>query len=146
MFRGNHPATVDSKGRLKVPAAFLSRLVEDHGRRLFVTSLDGQSVSMYPMPVWEEIEGRLQTRGDLDPRKRRFLLVANYHGQEVRLDAQGRVLVPQQLRRSAGATGRLDVLGKGRYLEAWDHETLKTRLESDPLTEDDLIQLAEAGI
>ena len=66
VFRGNHPATVDAKGRLKVPAAFLAPLAEllgnseGPGKRLFVTSLDRESVSIYPMPVWEEIEERLR--------------------------------------------------------------------------------------
>ena len=146
MFRGNHPATVDSKGRLKVPAAFRSRLLQDHGRRLFVTSLDGESVCLYPMPVWEEIEGRLLGNADLASARRKLLLVANYYGHEVQLDAQGRVLLPPRLRSGANTIGKADVLGKGRHLEAWDHETLRHRIEGDPLSGEEIGLLAEAGI
>ena len=140
------PATVDAKGRLKVPAAFLSRLLEQQGKRLFVTSLDGESVLIYPMPVWEEIEARLRTRGDLDPPKRKFLLNTSFYGHETELDPQGRLLLPQHLRARANTVGKVDVLGKGRCLEAWDHETLAARIESERLTEDEMTHLAQHGI
>ena len=146
MFRGNHPATVDAKGRLKVPAAFLAPLLEQHGKQVFVTSLEGESVLVYPMVVWEEGEVRLRERGDLDPLKRKFLLATSFYGHETELDLQGRLLLPRQLRARARTLGKVDVLGKGRYLEAWDHETLVARIENDRLTEEELGRLAAQGI
>ena len=59
MLRGNAPARIDDKGRLKVPTAFRAVIQEEHGRELFVTSLTGESVRIYPMPVWLEIEQKL---------------------------------------------------------------------------------------
>ena len=56
MFRGNAPARIDDKGRLKVPNAFRSLLETKYGRELFLTSLSGEYVRIYPMPVWLEIE------------------------------------------------------------------------------------------
>ena len=145
MFRGNHPATVDAKGRLKVPAAFLESL-KQFGTQVFITSFNGQCVSIYPMPVWEEIESRMKGRGELDPGRRKFRQATNFYGQVDELDAQNRLLLPQLLRTSAHTVGKVDVLGQGRYLEAWDHETLLARIEGDPLTEDDLAVLAQEGI
>lgn len=141
MFRGNHPATVDGKGRLKVPAAFLGRLREEHGGRLFVTSPDGRSVWIYPMAHWEKVEADLREKGQWS----RFSRQVNYYGQELELDPQGRVLLPKHLRAKAGTAGKVDVIGRGRFLEAWDHETLIAQLEGDPLAEDDQEVLAEAG-
>ncbi len=146
MFRGNHPATVDPKGRLKLPRAFLAPLIARHGRKLFVTSLDGESVSIYPLPVWEEIENRLAARGDLDPAKRKFLLRVNYFGQETEIAAYGRVLIPLRLRAQAGVEGPVDVLGKGRSLEAWDHDKLLNRIENDPPSDADHALLGELGV
>ena len=59
MLRGNAPARIDDKGRLKVPNAFRSLLESKYGRELFVTSLTGEYVRIYPMPVWLEIEQKL---------------------------------------------------------------------------------------
>ena len=146
MFRGNHPATVDAKGRLKVPAAFLDAL-RQFGTQVYITSLDGgQCASIYPMPIWEAIESRMQNRGELDPVRRKFQLATSFFGQVAELDTQNRLLLPQLLRTCANTVGKVDVLGKGRYLEAWDHETLLARVEADPLTDDELALLAQEGI
>ena len=55
MFRGSAAAGIDDKGRLKVPKSFRSLLESKHGRELFLTSLSGEYVRIYPMPVWLEI-------------------------------------------------------------------------------------------
>ena len=59
MFRGNAPARIDDKGRLKVPNAFRSLLESKYGKELFLTSLTGEYVRIYPMPVWLETEEKL---------------------------------------------------------------------------------------
>ena len=48
MFRGNAPARIDDKGRLKVPNAFRALLDGKYGRELFLTSLTGEYVRIYP--------------------------------------------------------------------------------------------------
>ncbi len=58
MLRGNIPAKVDEKGRLKIPAAFLEELKE-HGDRFYVTSEDGVRARIYPMKAWGEIEEKV---------------------------------------------------------------------------------------
>ena len=145
MFRGNHPATVDAKGRLKVPAAFLESL-KQYGTRVFVTSLKGDCVAIFPMPVWEEIESRMRARGELDPIRRKFLKVTSFYGQVAELDAQNRLLLPQQTRTAANTVGKVDVLGQGRYLEAWDHEPLEAEIKAEPLSDDELAALSQEGI
>ena len=59
MLRGNHTAKIDDKGRLKIPNAFRSLLEGQHGSEVFVTSLTGEYVRLYPMPVWLALEEKL---------------------------------------------------------------------------------------
>ena len=59
MFRGNAPARIDDKGRLKVPNAFRALLEGKYGRELFLTSLTGEYVRIYPMPVWLDVEQKI---------------------------------------------------------------------------------------
>ena len=56
MLRGNALAKVDDKGRLKLPSSFRSTIEPKYGSEFFVTSLRGDSVRIYPMQVWQEIE------------------------------------------------------------------------------------------
>src|SRR5438309_11905086 len=81
VFRGNAPASVDDKGRLKVPNAFRSLLESKYGRELFLTSLTGEYVRIYPMPVWLEREEKLAQMPSTHPAKLRFLDRINYFGQ-----------------------------------------------------------------
>ncbi len=146
MLRGNAPAKIDDRGRLKVPSAFRALIQQEHGRDLFVTSLTGDSVLIYPMPVWLEVENRLGKMPSQHPARMRFLDRVNFFGQVAEIDPQGRVLIQPRLRDSAQMTGEVDVLGQQNFLEVWNHERFIAKLTRDPFTNDDLKALADFGI
>ncbi len=146
MFRGNHPARVDEKGRLKMPADFKRRVDETYGNQFYVTSRDGRRAEIYPLPEWEKIEARLAEIPSMNPAKKKFLDVTNYYGQMTEMDAQGRMLLPQLLRESAKVTAEVVVLGAQTYLEVVNHDDFKAKLETEPLTESDLAELAGFGL
>lgn len=146
MLRGNLPARIDDKGRLKVPNAFRAVIQEEHGRDVFVTSFSGESVRIYPMPVWLDVERRLAQMPSTHPSRQRFLDRVNFYGQVAEIDPQGRVLIQPRLRESALMSGEVDVLGQQHHLEVWNHERFVARLHRDPLTDDDWKALAEYGI
>jgi MraZ protein len=146
VFRGNAPATVDDKGRLKVPNLFRSLLESKYGRELFVTSLSGEYVSVYPMPVWLEVEQKLAQVPSTNPSKLRYLDRVNYFGQVAELDGQGRVLIPVRLRDSATMTGEVDVLGQVNWLDVWNHDRFLTKMQRDPYTDNDAHALSEFGV
>ncbi|BDU76615.1 division/cell wall cluster transcriptional repressor MraZ [Mesoterricola sediminis] len=150
--RGNAPATVDDKGRLKLPATFkadLEAFAVGEGRggmRHYLTSLDGKGARLYPMPVWEDIEARLAAVPGTNPAKRRFLEVTAYYGSEVEPDAQGRFVIPPILREAAQLTGEVAILGQMDHLAIWNRAGFEQRLAADPLTTEDLAALADLGI
>ena len=146
MFRGNAPARIDEKGRLKVPTAFRSLLESKYGRELFLTSLTGEYVRVYPMPVWLENEQKLSQVPSTNPAKLRYLDRVNYYGQVSELDSQGRVLIPVRLRDAATMSGDVDVLGLYNYLDVWNHDRLLTKMQREPYTDDDARALSEFGI
>ncbi len=146
MFRGNAPASIDDKGRLKVPNAFRSLIESNYGRELFVTSDSGEYVRIYPMPVWLQIEQKLGAMASTHPSKLRFLDRINYFGQSAELDAQGRVLIPLRLRETATMAGDVDVLGKISCLDVWNHDRFLTKMQRDPYTDDDARALSEFGV
>ena len=146
MFRGHEQARIDDKGRLKVPNVFRSLLESKYGRELFLTSLSGESVLLYPMPVWIDKEEKLSQMPSAHPSRQRFLDRVNFFGQVAELDTQGRVLVPVRLRETATMSGDVDVLGQYNYLEVWNHDRFLTKLQRDPYTDEDARALAEYGI
>ena len=146
MFRGSAPAKIDAKGRLKVPAGFSRDLEERWGNELFVTSIQGDSALLYPMPVWEEIEQRLMAMPSTNSTRRRFLERVSYYGQPATLDAQGRLVLPPILRDSAGMDGDVVVSGRIDHLVVWNRERFEERMSDEPFTEEDFGVLSEFGI
>lgn len=146
MFRGSAPAKIDEKGRLKIPAELCRLLEERYGNEVFITSVTGESATLYPLPVWEEIEARLAKVPSSDRAKQRYLERVNYFGQQLRLDPQGRVVIPQILRERAEITGEVVVSGRLDSLEIWNRERFDHRLREEPFSDDDFRSLAEHGI
>ena len=147
MLRGNHPARIDEKGRLKVPNGFRSLVETQYGVELFVTSVTGDYVRVYPMPVWLEIERRLADVPSSNPSKLRFLERVNFFGQAAVMDKQGRVLIPQLLRESASMAGEVSVLGQQNHLAVWNQKRLTDRLfKKEPFTDEDGRVLSGFGI
>lgn len=146
MFRGNHPARVDEKGRLKLPTAFKAQVDQQYGPQFFITSKDGKRAEIYPMKEWEKVEEKLAAIPSMDPAKKKFLDVTNYYGQVVEFDGQGRLLLPQVLREKANLVGDTAVLGFQTYLVVVNEDAMKAELEANALNEVDAAALAALGV
>lgn len=146
MLRGNYAAKIDDKGRLKIPNAFRALVEEQHGVDLFVTSLTGESVRVYPMAVWLALEERLSKVPSTLPARLKYLDRVNYYGQTAQIDSQGRVVIHPRLRESAAMSGDVDVFGQYDYLEIWNHDRFAAKLLREPFSDDDAKSLSEFGI
>lgn len=145
MLRGSHLATVDEKGRMKVPADFLAEL-RRLGTKFYVTSENGDRARIYPMKVWEEIERKLAKLSSHNQAKQKFLARTNYFGQVVDLDGQGRILIPPVLRESAQMKGEVTVSAQLTYLEVWNHARFLENMKNNPITGEDEKVLDNLGI
>ncbi len=146
MFRGSAATKIDDKGRLKLPTGFRRQLLEAFGPDVFITSVRGTSVFIYPVSVWEEIEQKLALLPKTDQVKQRFLERTSYYGQEGHLDKQGRVVLPQILRESADMNGEVVVSARLDHLEVWNHDRLRERFADQPFDDDDFSYLSDRGI
>ena len=146
MFRGNAPTRVDEKGRLKVPAEFKRVIDEKYGQKFYITSLDGTIAQLYPFEEWERIEQKLAGLSTFNPTKKKFLDRVNYWGQQVEMDGQGRLLMPQMLREAAQIKGEVAVCGFLSYLTVRNLEAYRKEIEEQPFTPDDEKTLDDLGI
>lgn len=137
MFRGNHPAKVDEKGRLKVPSAFKQLLDAQHVTQFYVTSADGKSAEIWPLPEWEKREAQLAEYSTLDDAVQKYLNLTSYYGQQVEMDSQARVVLPQILRNSARLDAEVAVMGKINYLEVHNLAQFEEALPSNAMTAED---------
>ena len=140
--RGSAETTVDEKGRFKVPVGFREPIESTFGSEFFVTSIDGDDVLIYPMPVWNEIEEKMAALPSVNRAKTKFLERVNTFGQVCRMDAQGRLLIPSLLRDTSGISGDALVLGQTNFLKLVDRAKHMKGLKTSKLTDEDYDELS----
>lgn len=136
MFRGNHPAKIDEKGRLKMPAAFKQLMDAQSVTQFFVTSTNGKRAEIWPLPEWEKVEERLANSSSLDDAVEEYLNLVNYYGQQVEMDNQGRLLLPQILRTTASLDAEVTVMGMRTFLAVHNREVFEKELPPGGMSDD----------
>lgn len=118
MFLGEYEHTIDSKGRLAVPAKFRGQL----DRGAVISKGMGICLSVYTMQRWEEKSAELvagKTSDELRDFERRIYPSAS----EIELDGQGRLVIPAKLRAYAKLENEVTVAGVRDHFEIWDRAT-----------------------
>ena len=120
---GEYQHTLDSKGRLFIPA----RLRDELGNVFYVTLSMDKCLSVYSAESWQEFSDKVNAMPYVKQRKMRPLFA---YAAKCELDAQGRVLVPQNLRDFAGLVKNVTVVGANNHAEFWDSDNwAATKLE-----------------
>jgi MraZ protein len=141
MFRGANKVTLDSKGRLAMPARYRERIVErSNGRLIATVDRSDRCLLIYTLPEWEEIELKLRRLPTLNRATRRLQRLMIGHAADLELDANGRVLIPPSLREYASLTRSAMLIGQGNRFELWDealwNENREAWLKVDEATEE----------
>lgn len=140
-FRGGFPATIDAKGRIKLPARLREQLEADFGRELFVCSFFPHELRIYPLRVWEVIEERLLSKPAMKPAVLKLIERVNY-GQSIELDDHGRFIVPALLREMVEVEGEVVVSGRINHLAINRRSRAASILKEESLSDEELEELA----
>ncbi|MBI2779527.1 MAG: division/cell wall cluster transcriptional repressor MraZ [Gammaproteobacteria bacterium] len=123
MFRGVTSLSLDTKGRMAMPAKYRDRLQDLCGGQLVITvDRDDRCLLVYPLPEWEEIERKLAKLPSLNKQARRLQRLLIGHATECELDGAGRILLPPKLREYAGLDKQVMLLGQVNKFELWDEQ------------------------
>jgi MraZ protein len=138
-FRGSFVLKVDDRGRIKVPAQYLSALTEQYGNELYITSLNGDRVYIYPLHVWEKIEQSIEKIKIRSPEIDEYLSRTSYWGNETEVDNRGRVLIPPELRKESQLNGgNLRIIGKIDHMLLWNEELFREKSLSGEFSDEKL--------
>jgi MraZ protein len=140
-FRGGFPATIDAKGRVKLPARLREQLEESFGREVYVCSFFPHELRVYPLEVWELVEERLLSKPAMKPAVLKLIERVNY-GQLLELDDHGRLMIPALLREMVEVQGEVVVSGRINHLAITMRTRAATILQEDSLSHEELEELA----
>jgi MraZ protein len=143
MFRGISSATLDSKGRMALPARFREPVIVTAAGKLVVTiDMRERCLLMYPLPEWETVQEKLEGLSNIRPDARLLQRLLIGHATDLELDGSGRMLLPTMLREYASLTKGLVLVGQGNKIEIWADAAWKSRMQ-DWLSDDTADLLAD---
>lgn len=122
MFRGVNAINLDDKGRMAMPTKYRAELHECCEGQLVVTIGFDKCLLVFPLPAFEQFEHKLMRLPMLDSRVKQVKRLVIGHAAECEMDAQGRLLLPDLLRRFAGLEKRVALVGQGSVFEIWNEE------------------------
>ncbi|MDQ3694168.1 MAG: division/cell wall cluster transcriptional repressor MraZ [Chloroflexota bacterium] len=118
MFLGRYTHALDAKGRLAIPARFREAVAEG----LVLTRGIDRCLSLYPLAAWRPLAEKVSALPITDPDARNFRRMVFAEAADLALDAQGRILIPPELRRYAGLERETLVVGVDTAIEIWSPE------------------------
>lgn len=118
MFMGEYSHSIDTKGRLIIPAKFRELLGEEF---VLTKGLDG-CLSIYPMEEWKAFEEKLKALPLTNKNARTFSRFFVAGATTCELDKQGRILVPVTLREFAGLEKDVVLTGNITRIEIWSKQ------------------------
>lgn len=128
MFRGVTNLTIDSKGRLAMPARYREALLGRAESKLVITTDSPSCLLIYASVDWEPIEAKLMNLSAFDTRIRDLQRLLVGYASDVEMDGTGRILVPAPLRKFAGLDKDVALVGQGRRFELWDEAKWTERM------------------
>jgi division/cell wall cluster transcriptional repressor MraZ len=150
MFRGLQSGRIDEKYRMKIPAFVQKKLTDTYGSGdVFITSLDGKEIKVYPITEWERVERTLADKsgdGNDGLMKNKFSFLANHYGAEQSLDNQGRILIPVPLREGSGVGCEIRMVWQGNHILALNEENYDQKMAQHALTSEEMSFAANVGL
>jgi MraZ protein len=116
---GTHSYSLDPKGRVSLPTKFRAAFVDG----AWITTGQDGCLYVFPRAEWERRAEEVSASPLSDSAGRAFARMFFGSSEEVRLDSQGRVTIPQRLRDQAGIRKEVVVLGVRARMEIWDRRT-----------------------
>jgi MraZ protein len=115
MFLGQYTHTMDTKGRLTIPARFRGLLAPG----AYITQGFEQNLMVLTAAAFERISTRVNSMSLTDPTARQLKRLIFATADWVEVDSSGRILIPQFLREVSGVNGEAIIVGAGDYFEIW---------------------------
>ena len=137
MFGGAHELSMDSKGRLAIPAKFRDILLHRYTPAIVVTLDSRKKLLMYPEPVWEEkAEQILKLKVAGNEALQRYQNLLLHNAEILEWDSAGRVLIPANLRKRVDFEKEVTLVGRANRMELWGREhweeEMNQALDIDP--------------
>lgn len=134
LFRGQFTYSVDSKGRVSIPAKLRKQVSADANDTFVMTIGTVNCIDVYPLDQWQQIEAKLLELNAYQPKDGKFIRMILQNASDDTLDSQSRILIPQNLLKYAKIEKEVLILGALKKIELWNPEVFAEYLKQTPDT------------
>ncbi len=139
-FKGSYEYSVDSKGRINIPARLRKNLSPEANDTFVVTRGCEKCLFVYPLDEWNKLEQSIRQLSSTNPKHRFFMRTLLERATETQLDGQSRITIPKDLLQFAGIDNDVLILGVLDRIEVWNPGTYKEYETSQPESYEDVAQ------
>ena len=120
LFKGEETYSMDSKGRVNVPAKMRKCITPEADGTFVLTRGFEKCIFAYPLDEWRIYEDNLVSKNQFDEKTRYFLRKFLSWTEEVKIDGQNRITLPKKLSDFAGIDGKVKIVGQLDHIEFWN--------------------------
>ena len=124
-FKGEYQYSLDSKGRINIPAKFRQSLSKKNQNTFVATRGQDPCVWIYPLTEWKKIEDELRNLSSVSGVHRTFIMQIAMSATPSTCDKQGRIMLSPSLVSYAQLNKEALIIGMINKIEIWNPETLK---------------------
>ena len=121
-FKGQATYSVDSKGRVAIPAKMRKALNPEANSTFTVTRGFEECIFLYPLDTWKDMEADIAELNMYQSDTRAFVRRIMMWADEVSLDSQGRISIPNPLIEYGEIGDKALILGAFDHIEIWNPE------------------------
>ena len=130
-FKGQAEYSVDSKGRVAIPARMRNALNPDANNGFTITRGFEQCILLFPLDEWAKREAEIARLNTYRSEARSFVRTIMRWADEVTLDGQGRIVVPKNLISFAGLKDAVLIIGVLDRIEIWNPDVFAAQAEQE---------------
>jgi len=145
LFIGQHTYSIDSKGRISIPAKLRKQIPPEANDTIVMTRGLSKCIALYPLDEWKRIEGNLLKLNEFQPNEVRFIRMFTQYATEDIMDSQSRILIPPLLIEYAQIEKEVLIIGALKTIEVWNPKLYDEYQKQSELTYEEIAAKVMAG-
>jgi MraZ protein len=139
-FKGSYTYSIDSKGRMNIPARLRKYVSPDANDTFVITRGYEQCLFVYPLDEWSKLEESIRQLSPTNPQHRYFTRTLLENAIESQLDGQFRITIPRELIHLAAIENDVLILGVLERIEIWNPNTYRDYQKKQPESYENIAQ------
>jgi MraZ protein len=139
-FKGTYEYSVDSKGRINIPARLRKYVSAGANDTFVITRGLDQCLFVYPLDEWNKLEEAIRRLSPTNSQDRFFMRTLLSRATESQLDGQSRITIPRELLQLAGIENEVQIIGVLEHIELWNPKVYQQYLSAQPDTYENVAQ------